>query len=122
MNIDLRVRDNVEQKMIYNAPRSEDMYWPNDYVMLWTWLKDKKWKKIYDGDLIYNKRLKITKSKSGFDPERPYVKDWSYTVWKEVCRATKANWTGFNLTRAFADNAEIKGNIYETPELLKNIK
>lgn len=113
---DLKFRSyDVERKeMDYYWLDQYDTYYHNNFgnIMQFTWLKDKNWKEIYEGDLLkFNKEESIISIKRDntwanwqFDVHNGFD-DW---VWRW-------NWD-FNLW--ISKGCEIIWNIYETPELL----
>ncbi len=50
--IKFRVWYNTEDKMEYTTDYIKEKYWPNDYIMQYSWLKDKNGKEIYEGDTV----------------------------------------------------------------------
>jgi len=95
---------NTEKKRLSNADGQYEL-------MQFTGLKDKNGKEVYEGDII--KKL-ITRE--GFEPEHSFTE----VKWKKV----EDNWDqdGFvGFTTYPAEDGEVIGNIYENPELLKEI-
>lgn len=81
-------------------------------IMQYTWLKDKNWKEIYEGDI-----LKIWKS----------TKDYYVVFWHDryCCFAIKSKWdlySHFFWEALEPEDCEVIWNIYENPELLNNDK
>ncbi len=78
-------------------------------LMQFTGLKDKNGREIYEGDIL----------KSGNESEAVIVWSQEKARWKIDESQTKSGWIhpvdGFG----GMDNAEVIGNIYENPELLK---
>jgi uncharacterized phage protein (TIGR01671 family) len=84
--------------------------WRNDVaIMQYTWLKDKNWKEIYEGDIVKYKaftedrKLKEMVKSVFFD-----VDFGCFMLWTEECMRNLAT----------DDDKEIIWNIYENPELL----
>ncbi len=66
-----------------------------------TWLKDKNWKEIYDGDIV-----------------KVFVKELDkYLIWKVLY---KRSWRYIDdmYLWEYSNDCEIMGNIYQNPELL----
>ena len=78
------------------------------YLQMWTGLKDKNGKEIYEGDIIRHS-----------DYGQISVVEWSSGDWGWLMRSVK-NWnpkSGFDSSKD-----EVIGNIYFNPELLKESK
>ena len=79
-------------------------------LMQYTWLKDKNWKEIYEGDIVRYRAFTQ-------DGELEKMVKWvffdedfgCFMLWEDECM--------WNL--ATDDNKDIVWNIYENPELLK---
>ena len=72
--------------------------WSDNYeLMQYTWLKDKNWKEIYEGDIV-----------------EKTLEDWIPNLTEEIIWK---NWGFYPLT-LYALECEIIWNIYENPELL----
>lgn len=90
-------------------------------LMQFTWLHDKNWKEIYEGDLVEGEVL------SGF--WSPQKSRW-YDHWPEevVFSEERAGFYPFTLSSYWShdeealdpEHCEVVGNIYENPELIND--
>lgn len=87
-----------ETKLDYNS--NQLLYWSNYILLQYTGLLDKNGKEIYEGDVIADRYHKgLVEWHDGIGAwSWPHGEDWGMI---------------------FAEDVEIIGNIYETPELLK---
>ncbi len=118
---------NEEEKRMYSVERIDfykdctaafdDVFglhnWGNDILMQWTWLKDKNWVKIFEGDLLSDER----------DWERAWEIEWDDTTasfiafnWLNTCKPLQT-WKTWE-TCYWDVPCEKIWNIYENPELL----
>lgn len=95
-NCDLSTPDNYKERYI---------------VMQYTWLKDKNWKEIYEGDIIKYKTNKIQFSLV------QWISDW-FKVVKKISPTSTRTSTLWNFIAEY--QCEIIWNIYENPDLLTN--
>lgn len=112
--IKFRAWDRDNAQLIYDwqiYPMFNDNGFVNDLykVMQYTWLKDRNWKEIYEGDLIWEIPNDFA------DPtlyEVVYHAEWFYPrntfTWGIVINR--------RLSKMLIDN-EVKWNIYENPEI-----
>ncbi len=98
---------------LYN-PESNEYVSISSYkltTMQYTWLKDKNWKEIFEGDIIKYKTNKIQFSLV------QWISDWFKTVKKISPTSTRTS-TLWNFIAEY--QCEVIWNIYENPDLLTN--
>lgn len=103
--------------------------WENLELMQYTWLKDKNWKEIYEGDILSDKwiiawvvtfwdykMIDFTKHDRQHNHLGWYIKQWTSKV--------SLSYAFYNLTEGYSitnekNYIEIIWNIYENPDLIK---
>ena len=122
--IKFRAWDKKEMKMKINLRLSDlwiyyedvglnNIFNNDDIIFLqYTWLKDKNWKDIYENDIVFdtlNKKIWEVKMNEF----------WRYSIyWKDWDRMNSYHWEAFN-SWIYPDNTlEVKGNVFENPDLL----
>lgn len=128
--IKFRARDKVKKIMYYNV---QDEYDTNitDYdsfeqvleymeVMQYTWLKDKNWVEIYEGDIIETYTVKWILSEYDWVVSSIVERD---NEWCDYNLVSELGDPDKYLVRAFGIKGEdieykVIGNIYENPDLL----
>jgi len=79
--------------------------------MQYTWLKDKNWKEIFEGDIIKYKTNKIQFSLV------QWISDW-FKIVKRISPTSTRTSTLWNFIAEY--QCEVIWNIYENPDLLTN--
>lgn len=75
-------------------------------LMQFTWLLDKNWKEIYEGDIV------------SLFPEQEHTSLWTVIIDKSWVLIEADTWLNKRLYM-YAEKTEVIWNIYENPELLK---
>lgn len=107
------------KEMIYNWESSREMediwfdWWEYYDVMQYTWLKDKNWVEIYEGDIVQYLTGKAIIKFWRWTFECFYNYQWYY--WEDII-IRKPIWIDIVYS---LERIEVIGNIYENPELLK---
>lgn len=99
------ISDVTGKTMYYNVPSNFSL-WNGWCIMQYTWLKDKNWKEIYEGDIV----------------------KWDWSIVDDIqVGVIEFYWWAFRFKPAglpleywyYRKECEIIWNIYENPELLK---
>ena len=98
--IKFRVWNNIKNLMSYTDNHIKEDYWPNDYIMQYTWFKDKNWEEIYEWDILKHEDNRL----------------WWEVSFVDWCYLCFYYYEIFNDSKEF----EIIWNIYENPNLLNN--
>ena len=109
-DLKFRAWDKIENKM--KQPRNWDFIWwhaPSNWkdcyeIMQFTWLLDKNWNEIYEGDIYHQGDSRIL-----------YIVEWLDTGLKG-----RQNWNKSTAWIShFQSDIEVIWNIYESPDLIK---
>ena len=101
----------IEDQEAYLTDGDTRALWHN-YLMQYTWLKDKNNKEIYEGDIL----------KKWDDIVFVYEVDWCFVVDDYIATwnyYTKKLYEFLNKDKDIPIDWEVIGNIHENPELLK---
>ncbi len=107
--IKFRLWNNVSQKMELNTYNIFEQ-WPNVYIMQFTWLLDKNWVEIYEGDI-----LRIRKQ---HEKNEKIVECIWWNIWWWLFQEYKSPYSLIDSEEFSYYDSEILWNIYESKELL----
>jgi len=117
MEIKFRAWDKENKKMLYDIDNISKRYTLNEILsmecygwMLYTGLKDKNGKEIYDGDIL--------KGDGYLLPSLYFIiKFGRHNNYDKCFYFANQKTGGYPLNYEYTANVEIEGNIYENPEL-----
>ena len=123
-----RAWENVNKEMIYDIDvfKFVWMFWDKAKERLeflqYTWLKDKNWKEIYEGDIIRLSKETLYALSSAWHKE-PDIKEhcevW-YKNWNAMFNRNLYDYKFDSYLRLANKDSEIIGNIYENKDLLNS--
>ncbi len=109
----------TDAKAVNNRIASVEFYVVDEKsIWQYTWLKDKNWREIYEGDIV--KIINKNWSSPAYGVGCLVVISYFCRKWWTYCWFWYAGW--LSLTYNKAKWLEIVGNIYENPKLLKDNK